>query len=58
MRSAGGVELANLVWDNREDPRNTAEFRCLGCSEMGGEAIDGAAISIDKLGGVGGGRQG
>ncbi len=46
------MELSNLVWDNGEDARNTAEYCCLSGDEVGGEATDGTAIGVDDLGGV------
>lgn len=52
------MELTNLVWDNREDPMNLPEFRCLIGSEVGREAIDCSSIGIENLGGVRGRRKG
>lgn len=50
MRCPGGVEVADAVRDDGEDPGGVAEGLGLGGGEAGGEAAGGGPVSVEDPG--------
>lgn len=52
MRRVSGVDMADLIWNNREDTWDVPELGGLRGGEADGEAVDDGVVGVEDLGGV------
>lgn len=53
-----GVDMADLIWENREDARDIPELSRLRGGKADGKTVDGGVVGIEDLGGMRGRMEG